>query len=233
MQTALQEVGSQTSLATEEGRIGRCPTLFASPPHCAFSLVMERDYRREYEERNRRAHERGFASYWKQRLAPRLPRRPADFGRLPEEARESRSAALGVVSRARDTGSSLEEAARELRVPMSVVRWWAPDAVGPTRHGRTFPTPADRLLRLRPVVVRGKGLVFLPVRGSRQADLARAVWDVQWRFMHGEASVDELARVRDVRIAGEVVETDPDELERLGDSRRFDPDDPYREIIGD
>ena len=90
----------------------------------------------------------------------------------------------------------------------------------------------DRLLRLRPVVVRGKDLLFLSVRGSHQAERARPAWDVQWRFVHGQASAQELARFGGLRIAGELVETDPGVLERLGDAGRFDPDDPYREIVG-
>ena len=153
-------------------------------------MAAARDYRREYQHRAALARARGFRSYWTERRAPRVARTPRDFARLSPEARESRSAALGVVARAREAGLSVEEAARELRVPMSVVRWWARAGLGPTRNGRTMPTAADRMLRLRPLVVVGKGLVFVAVRGSRQSDRAHHAWDVQWRFIHGAASVE-------------------------------------------
>ena len=46
------------------------------------------------------------------------------------------------------------------------VRYWAAEALEPTRRGRTLPREGDRMLRLRPlIVVDANELVFVTVRG--------------------------------------------------------------------
>src|ERR1700680_2765118 len=132
---------------------------------------MARDSRREQESRDRAARERGFPSYGSQRRAPRRISSAADLARLPEAARQSRNDAALVISRARRERLPVEVVARQEGVSMAALRWWFPDALKPTRHGRTRATRADRSLRLRPLAVEGT-LTFVATRGSRAAALA-------------------------------------------------------------
>ncbi len=192
---------------------------------------MARDAHREYLARTRLARERGFRSYWEQRQAPRVLRRVSDFGRLPEQARESRSLAAEVINTARREGSSVEVPAAEKRAPMSVVRWWFPNALQARRRGQTFASAADRALRLRPLAVEGE-VAFVPVRGSRQAELARRAFDAQWDFVHRRVGRVALAPFEGARIGGRLVETDPEVLERLANAGAFDLEDLYRELVG-
>ncbi len=192
---------------------------------------MARDAHREYLARVRLARARGFHSYWEQRHAPRILRRVSDFVRLPDSARESRSRVAEVINKARRERIAAEEAGAELGVPMSEVRWWFPDALQPSRRGRTFPTVADRSLRLRPLAVEGE-VAFVPVRGSRRAELATRVFDAQWDFIHRRIPRGALALFKDVRIGGRRVEIDPEVLERLANAGAFDLEELYRELVG-
>ncbi len=136
-----------------------------------------------------------------------------------------------MINKARREGTNVEVAGGELRVPMSVVRWWFPDALQRTKRGRTLPTEADRALRLRPVAVEGE-VAFVPLRGSRRAELARRAFDAQWDFVHRRAGRDALAPFKIVRIGDRLVETDPEVLERLANAGAFDLEELYRELVG-
>jgi hypothetical protein len=128
---------------------------------------------------------------------------------------------------------TVEEAAGEVGVPMSTVRFWVPEALEAKRRGRTLPTLGDKLTRLRPIVLEDESeLVFLTVRGSRSADRADRIFDVQWRFITGHADESELARIRGVRISGRVVESDPARLVLMAGAGVIDVPEAYREIVG-
>jgi hypothetical protein len=192
-----------------------------------------RDYAAEYRRRKQRARELGFPSDSARRLGPRRLGHVSDFARLPESARASRSQALSVVHRARAQRTTVEEAANELGVSVRSVRYWAGEALEPTRRGRTLPRAGDRLLRLRPLILEGENeLVFVAVRGSGAADRADAVFDLQWRFITGQADEAELDQIRGARIAGRVVESEPDRLEHLARAGTLDSDEIYRELVG-
>jgi hypothetical protein len=196
-------------------------------------MARTRDYALEYERRRERARLLGFASEWQRRRSPRKLRSAADFGRLPDKARESRSRALAVVHRARVRRSTVEEQADAAGMSIWEVRYWAGEALEPTQRGRTPPRAGDRLLRLRPLIVEGENeLVFVTVRGSRASDRADPVFDVQWRFVNGDADEAELDEIRGMRIGGRTVEGDPDRLEYLGRLGTIDPLEAYRETIG-
>ena len=184
------------------------------------------DYRRRAE----RSRLLGFASPAAQRRAPRRLIRPEDFRRLPEAARASRSDAALALALARRRRITVEESAGEVGVPMAALRWWFPNALRPTRRGRTRPTKGDRYLRLRPLAVEGE-VTFVPIRGSHRAELAMEVFGVQWGFIHGHKSAADLAAYQGVRIGWRVVETDPDILELLGRRGEFEVSDIYRDFI--
>jgi hypothetical protein len=115
---------------------------------------------------------------------------------------------------------------------MERVRWFAGEALGPTREGRTMPTKADRLVRLRPVFLEGSDRVeFVTVRGSRAADRVSTIFDVQWRYLHGDASVEEVRALAGRRTGGRLVEADPDRLDVIGALGEANPDEVYRELV--
>jgi hypothetical protein len=192
-----------------------------------------RDYGAEYQRRQRLARARGFSGYAQQRrFSPRL-RRARDLGRLPEGARAARSDSLHVIAIARDRGISIEEAARAEHVPVSVVRWWGGDALAPTRHGRTLPRKGDRLLRVYPVFLDGgDGVEFVEIRGSNAARRAQQIFDVQYRFIEGNAGEDELRGITGQRVAGRLVESDPERLTAIGEADGIDIVEAYREVLG-
>jgi hypothetical protein len=196
-------------------------------------VVRKRDYAAEYRRRQELARERGFESYWQERRSPRRLLRSGDFSLLPYPVRDSRSKAERVIKLARAERITVEEAADRLHVPMQHVRYWMPEALRPTRRGKTLPTRGDRIARLRPVIFEGEdGSSFVTVRGSRATERADLVFDIQWRFIAGHAEEAELELIRGVRIAGRTVESDPDRLEYLGRARAIDVDEAYRDVVG-
>lgn len=195
-------------------------------------MAGRRDYKAEYRRRDQRARQLGFTGYSQQRrYSPKL-RNTRDLARLPESARAARSDALHVIGIARERRITIEEAARREQVPMHVVGWWAPDATQPTRRGRTLPRAGDRLLRLRPVILEGDdGVEFVPTYGSGAARRADRIFDVQWRYAHGEAGEDELASIRGQRVAGRTAESDPARLVAIADAGSFDTEEAYRAVV--
>jgi hypothetical protein len=196
-------------------------------------MSRRRDYKVEYRRRQQLARERGFSGYAQQRrFSPRL-RRASDLGRLPETARAARSDALHVIAIARDRGVSIEEAARGERVPVHVVRWWGGDALSATRRGRTVPRKGDRLLRLYPVFLDGgDGVEFVEIRGSDAARRAQRIFDVQYRFIEGNASEAELRGIAGQQVGGRLVESDPERLRAIGERDGVDVVEAYRGVLG-
>jgi hypothetical protein len=192
-----------------------------------------RDYKDEYRRRNERAQLLGFPSESARRKAPRRLRSLADVGRMPEGARASRSRVLGLVQRARAEVTTVEVQAELAGVWMWEVRYWAREALQPARLGETHPRAGDRILRLRPLVVDGEEEVtFVPVRGSRAAERADAVFDVQWRVANDLADESELDQIRGVRIAGQAVESDAERLHYLARAKALDTDEVYWGLLG-
>jgi len=196
-------------------------------------MLNVRDYAAEYQRRQERARERGFESYWQERRSPRRLIRAGDFSLLPERARDSRTKALRVVSLARSDRITVETAAERLGVPMRDVRYWAPGALSRTRRGETLSRRGDRLARLRPVIFEGEGeSSFALIRGSKAAERADWIFDIQWRFIAGHAEEAELELIRGVRVAGRTVESDPDRLELLARAGAIDIGEAYRDVVG-
>jgi hypothetical protein len=195
-------------------------------------VARQRDYKAEYRRRQELARKRGFPGYWQQRNAPRKLSGERDLRRLPEAAREGRRDALSVIHLARKTGAPVEAAARLQGVPMERVRWFAGDALAPTRRGRTMPTKADRLVRLRPVFLEGADRAeFVAVRGSGAAERVSAIFGVQWRYLHGDATEAEVRALAGKRAGGRPVEADPDRLDVIGALGEANPDEVYRELL--
>lgn len=191
---------------------------------------MARDYHQEYAAAQRRAQERGFRSITEQRRRPRLPKNLAALRTLPEEARWSRSAASRAIEMSRATRLSLELTASQQSISVVTVRYWFPDAILPTRHGRTRPTRSDRHLRLRPLAVDNE-VTFIETHGNHAAAKANEVFGVQWDVLHHRLPPEALERYRGLRIGGRLVVTDIDVLERLGNAGQFRIDEIYRDLL--
>jgi hypothetical protein len=196
-------------------------------------MSRQRDHRRDYQRRVALARTRGFTSLRQQQKAPRQIRGVTDLQALPESARDARNAALRTVRTARKQRISIEAAAAVEGVPLPAVRWWADSTLQPRRAGVTQPTRGDRLLRLKPLVVRGEpGTQFVVVRGSGAAQRAAKAFAVQWRYVNGQATADELRRLGGLRIGGQDVEADPDVLDEIARRGELDPSESYRELFG-
>lgn len=196
-------------------------------------MASKRDYKAEYRRRHQRARARGFSGYAQQRRFSAKLRSPKDLARLPESARSARSDALRVLNLSRVQGISIEQAAHEDMLPVDVVRFWAGDALEPKRRGLTLARRGDRMLRLRPIFLTGVDAVrFVAIHGSRASDRAGEIFDVQYRFIQGEASLDELAGIAGERVAGRTVEADPGRLITIGEVGGADIVEAYREVLG-
>jgi hypothetical protein len=165
-------------------------------------------------------------------MTPRGPRIRSlqDLLSLSEFDREERTLALRALRIARDEGISIEVAANEVGTDIEAVKRWAGEALRPVRHGYTLPTETDRIVRFKPLAVEGE-VDLVAVVGPDEAALADEVFDVQWRYINGEATPDELRRYQGVRVAGRMVEVDPATLDRLALGDQFDIEELYRELL--
>jgi hypothetical protein len=194
-------------------------------------MARRRDYGAEYRRRQELARMRGYRGYWQQRSGSRTPS-GEQLRHAPERVREARRDALAVIHLARDTGMSVEDAARFRGVPMEVVRFFADEALRPTRGRRTFPKRSDRLKRLRPVFIEGETSVqFVVAGGSTEADRLSQAFATQWDYLHGRASRDDVRRLGRMRAGGGRVESDPDRLDLIGALGEANPDEVYRELV--
>jgi hypothetical protein len=191
----------------------------------------KRDYKAEYRRRQELARMRGSKGYWQQRTTPRKPTGD-QLTRVPEQVRDARRAALSVIHLARDSGFTVEQAARLSGVPMEVVRWYARDALRPTRGGQTLPTKSDRLQRLRPIYVEGATKVqYVVARGSNEADRLDHAFRVQYDYMHGNATDAEVRGLSGQRAGSHRVEADPSRLDVIAALGEPNPDEVYRELV--
>ncbi len=154
---------------------------------------------------------------------------PDEFLGLSDQERTERTAALSAISRARRLGVPVEDAASELGTPMGVVRRWADRALRRGGDGRTYPTPSDDLYRLRPIGL-DDSMGFIGVNGSDEAEEAERIFQTQYDFNEGRASVDDLRRLPEW-FANRRVVRDPRVLDRLAREGQLDIPELYREIM--
>lgn len=155
---------------------------------------------------------------------------PDQFLALTGEERESRTAALSAINRAREYGMSVEAAAAQRGTDMRTVRWWASEALQPTVGGRTKPTAEDDLFRVRPIGLDGD-MQFVGLFGSRYAKRAEEIFGPQYDFAQGTVPAEVLDRLPQT-FAGRRVVRDPEELELMARLGLFDLEELYRALIG-
>ena len=88
-------------------------------------------------------------------------------------------------------------------------------------------------MRLYPIFLDGgDGVEFVEIRGSNAARRAQQIFDVQYRFIEGNASEDELRGIAGQKVAGRLVESDPERLTAIGEADGMDIVEAYREVLG-
>ena len=107
-------------------------------------------------------------------------------------------------------------------LPADVVRYWAGEGLQPTRseaHVRSTRRPDAASAADHP---RGATTGCGSSRSAATGPTERAqrIFDVQYRFIQGEASLDELESIAGGRVAGHEVESNPDRLIDGRGSRR-------------
>jgi hypothetical protein len=86
---------------------------------------------------------------------------------------------------------------------------------------------------MRPVFLEDEDAVtFIEVRGVRARQAARRIFDVQYRFIEGDATVADLQSIAGQKVAGRTVEADPLRLETIADAGDADIPEAYREVFG-
>ena len=142
------------------------------------------------------------------RITPRI------WSQLTDRQKDVYDRVLEALSIQRRDKVSMTEAARDAETSVSTIRKYAPDAVSRSTSGRYRATKADRLVRpMR--VVSTEGMIEVIVRGSVVASLnARHANAVKHYLNTGDVSV--LLPFEGKKVAGRVLETDPDKLDELG-----------------
>lgn len=171
-------------------------------------MSRRRDHQAEHRRRVELAKELGFASPRERKRASRLIRTRRDLEALPPKAREVRASVLRAVSIMRTDNVGANEAARLAGTTTTAIRVWAPAVV---RSGRV--TLADRLLRPLRIYAAGES-VEVDVRGSRVASIV-GVYHSAIRTYLNTGDVSELRRFEGKRVAGRILETDPDTLDEM------------------
>jgi hypothetical protein len=148
-------------------------------------------------------------------MAGRRIRDLNDLLRLSDAERNERKLALRAVREARDEALPLEVTAKPLGLDVKAVRRWAPDAVRPTRSGRTFATDSDSVVRFVPVVVEGE-VELVAAEGLEQAASIRQAFDAQYGYLNGWSPATALRPYEGMPLPdGRIVTTDPELLKRV------------------
>ncbi len=83
----------------------------------------------------------------------------------------------------------------------------------------------------RPIVLVGEPPTFITTNDPDEAGLAAEVFAAQWRYVHHQASETELLSYLGLRVAGRMVEVDPDVLDEWARRGEFDLAEVYRELF--
>jgi len=185
-----------------------------------------RTFTTEREYRDALAKAKGHRNWYEQQRAPKKATRKV-FGGLRPSEKQSRARALDALAYMRTRDMSLTAAAREAHTTPNTVMKWTGTELAAKRGGRRVVTKADRLMRTMRVVSTD-GVVEVEVRGSRQATRIAQHMNAVKVFL--DTGDDEaLRRLRGVKVAGHLLETDPDKIEELARVHELS----FEDIYGD
>jgi len=126
---------------------------------------------------------------------------------------ETRLRVFEAISLGRQENLYARTAAARAGTTIPTIRKYAPEVIRPGPLGRLEFTSADRLSRTMHVTTT-EGDEVLTVRGSRAATtVAQHANAVRYYLSTGDVSV--LDPYRGKRVAGKVLETDPDKLDQM------------------
>jgi hypothetical protein len=152
----------------------------------------------------------------KKRLAPRTS---DQYFAMPERNQAQWDRIVGVVSKMRSEGASLQQAAHAAEVSPRTVLRWTGTALQKRTNGRYAAKPSDGLLRVL-MVPTPEGTREIAVRGSRQAAQLAEYWNAVHRYLQtGDATRLQEFQGKTVKDAeGKLIPlpTDRRELNRLG-----------------
>jgi hypothetical protein len=206
--------------------MARPPITKAHPWTPSTGQFAGRTFTTEREYRDALAKVKGHRNWYEQQRAPKKATRKV-FGCLRASEKQSRARALDALAYMRTREMSLTAAAREAHTTPNTVMKWTGSELAEKRGGRRVVTKADRLLRTMRVVS-SDGVVEVEVRGSRQATRIAQHMNAVKVFL--DTGDDEaLRRLRGVKVAGHVLETDPDKIEELARVHELS----FEDIYGD
>jgi hypothetical protein len=185
-----------------------------------------RTFTTERQYRDALAKAKGHRNWYEQQRAPRKATRRVFSGLRPSE-KQSRARALDALAIMRTRETSLTAAAREAHTTPNTVMKWTGSELSEKRGGRRVVTSADRLYRTMRVVS-SDGMREVEVRGSRQATRIAQHMNAIKVFL--DTGDDEaLRRFSGVKVAGLLLETDPDRIEELARVHELS----FEDIYGD
>jgi hypothetical protein len=86
---------------------------------------------------------------------------------------------------------------------------------------------------LRPLFLEGEDRVeFIEVSDELERLAASRIFDVQWDFIEGKATTDDLAKIARQKITGRTVQADPLRLALIADRGEADLPEAYKEALG-
>jgi hypothetical protein len=172
-----------------------------------------RTFTTEREYRDALAKVKGHRNWYEQQRAPKKATRRV-VGTMRPSEKQARARALDALALMRNRDLSLSAAAREAHTTPNTIMRWTGTELAEKRGGRRIVTKADRLYRTMRVVSTG-GTVEVEVRGSRQARRIAQHMNAVKQFL---ATGDETAlrRFEGAKVAGVLLETDPDKIEEMG-----------------
>jgi hypothetical protein len=160
--------------------------------------------------RNALAQELGFRSWYEQQRSVRTVRSLADLEEMHPREREANRASFRALDLMRDGLPFAQAVRRAGTTPAAVIRH-----VGPAlqkRGGRWVARPTDRLLRVMAVLGEEGVQHEVTIRGSKVASLVGQHWSAINHYLN-TGDDRRLRALRGKRVAGIVLETDPDAID--------------------
>lgn len=178
----------------------------------------------ERQYRNALAKKKGFRSWHEQQRAIRKVT-AKDFGAFRTSQKEADRRALDALSHMRQ-GDPLVKAAKKAGTTPNTVIKYAGSALEKRSDGRWAAKKSDRLYRPPMNVLTTEGMQFLSPGGKREASLISNYMNDIGRFL-ATGDKSRLKKYKGKKVAGFILETDPDIIEAAAHKGELDFEDIY------